>query len=349
MKQWILLIFGILLLLAVFGVFVFQPWNEWLIPTENIELSVNSGNIPLEVSIVDQELLLKKAEESPLLFSSCGVEIDWGDGSYEKNKRDQEGLCTHHLHHVYTTPGHYLVQAKARDWIGQANVDVHGTKQGPSSIEILPGINSTYYYQIFPRPLVKFHTTNELTFKLALICEDGTEIGQYSQRISYDGEKKVQFYNVDLNKYEEKLRQGEDKFKVVASLADGGNTITTDESEWFTTIPEQKSISITDSFILSTQEGPSPLTVKASYDTYHPKCFGFELDWGDGSEKITKLPDVEENRKNGCPLESTVLDLGAHTYPVPGKYSVIIKTNEFELFEELSQVVGYIRKDVEVK
>ena len=292
-KNLILLIIGIFLAIMGFGIYIFGLNSGWFIPTEEIKLSVSSGEFPLAVSIMGPDSLINRLEDTPLPWSSCAFRIDWGDGS---NKKINDS-CDDLLHHVYTTPGNYLVKATAKSWKGKAKVSVIGDKQGPSLIKIISGVDTLYYYQKFPEPLVEFYTTKELALEIELINEDGTSLYKHKRKVSYDGQREFQIRAFG-KEYDEKLRGGKFRFKVIASLMDGSNVISTDESNWFTASAEQKSKTINEDFILSTQQ-VIPLRVKASYRTFHPDCFGYELDWGDGSEKTTKLPNVKQNKKEG--------------------------------------------------
>lgn len=118
-------------------------WPKML-PKKNINLTYDSGYVPLTVRIIGPPELLSSGMRFPEESDWCEYRVSWGDGTNtdflkEHKQGIQGGSCASGLEHVYQKPGTFSIKLikfhpgpahqLINDWVGRTKVVVK-TQEG---------------------------------------------------------------------------------------------------------------------------------------------------------------------------------------------------------------------------
>jgi hypothetical protein len=297
----------------------------------------------------------------PFGFTGKTFNVDWGDGNSSSNKN-----C---LEHTYTVPGTYKVVARIYNysdipefngqftkdiWKDEGTVVVTGIAN-KSYIKITsldPDKNKLFYFEEFPQ--VNWHVSANKGYSIIAEIVDEKDIVLVSRTqndISYIGEGRsiVTPDAEEKEKYYSSLKAGQKHFKVRLKLIDdSGKVVSQDESAWLN-ITSENNPSYKYHGEFTPIKGKAPLTIKIYYDAvWDQKCFAYAIDWGDGSPKEIKKPDIDIKAPGAtCDINKTDYTV-LHTYKKPGTYTVIWKDSLFNEFKTLDEIVNYSKRVITI-
>lgn len=324
--------------------------------TEPLVLSVSKGPAPLTVRIVGPKRLVDKVNswDGRFVFGSSGFSISWGDGVHEPQRKGDTFYAEKkdYLQHTYTVPGGYNVNTSiyhlgpndgaVTDWKSMTGVQVTGAPRASAvNVEFIsPKGGENCKYQNFPDVEWRLNTDRKVDVHIELISGDKVLVHQVVKGVSTTG-----FHHRDVlgfqtwDDLDAILRKGTGRFKVRIILVDqqGKSIYFRDSREFFMTA--QSGLG---GLRLISRDVDNRLRVTLGYEIWHPQCFSYRIDWGDGNfdEKIAPPGGVALNDKQ----EKTFV----HTYQSAKRYTVKLHSNNFDTFKKLSEIVSYESIDLDL-
>lgn len=201
-----------------------------------------------------------------------------------------------------------------------------------------------YFYGEFPQITWDLKTNQKVSIVSKLVGSDGKIFATKNQEdIAYNGKGFVDYWQheIDNKNYKDLLRQNNSIFSVLVEAQSNGQILAKKEITNLKTTARANPESNLQHLLLSDASKLDQRFVEIKYLVYEPECFGYELNWGDG----TQIEKEEKPKKSSCALESEIKTFH-HTYQEPGNYTIRIKTNEFY---PLDEALMYQELEVAVK
>jgi hypothetical protein len=271
-------------------------------------------------------------------FLDFTYEIDWGDDDHRNpTQMDPSGVgpdeCSEPLRHVYTAPGTYRIKARRahlgprapEEGMHYATVTITGAPAEPGLV-LGDAVGDRVILYQEPLPVEwELSTGAPAELKLELMSPDNKPVlSRTFTNLSYVGAGRAELRFVDVA-YDALVRPDMVKARVRATLSVGGRSIVRE----------------TRPFILSSEYVSAPLpysgdtnphaeaipaepnTVAFSHYTSDPDCYGYRIDWGDGS-----APDrVPRRNTEGCAIGGIWITT-LHKYARPGTYRIQVRTTD---------------------
>lgn len=316
------------------------------------------GAAPLDVRIDGPAELMQMIETCTYRFGfiTPAFSIEWGDGtrsSPQAKTGAQTGKsCADAGTHTYTVPGTYTVLAQRwhlgptdapiLDWEGTAQITVDGTA-GPTRVRILsPKPGENFGYQGLPVLEWALQAGAPVDITLELLDSAGNVLSRDMRtNNAFSGTERSNLSQTDPV-YDEALRAKRTPFALRIRALKGQDVVAEDTVGDIKVSAEM--LSAARQIAVTPADGAAPLTVTLSYPYWHKDCFSYEIDWGDGTPKVSHILPVQEQ----CALKGDTLTL-THTYEKTGTYDVILRSNNIYTFMPLDRIVPYERARVNVR
>lgn len=340
---------------VAFLLFLALPAAEAKRAPDVLTVNAASGPAPLVVKVSGPNILRQKATECVSTFGSYGFSVDWGDGSSAQPK---EGKCLEELEHTYTVPGTYALQASVYhpgptdapvyDFQGSLEIKVwKGGKTKALRIELLePGKPlEVFWGSGLPRLKFRIETAKEVELVGELITGNGVVLASSSKRASFSGEDFLNFTGFG-NGPSGELFDREGKLDAYLRLqAREGTKVIAEKKGPRLTLNAKVNFR---SFTVKPAEGKAPLEVRIQTQIFHPSCYSYVVDWGDGSPDSARGRPPQPPGSKGCRLQSEPFEL-SHTYKKKGEYRIRWWDNNANPFELARKAPGYMESRVKVR
>lgn len=333
----------------------------WNIEPETLELNVSKGVPPLAVRIVGPKQFVDRVNNwnGRWLHGSSGFSISWGDGSRDPVMIDNPNPKKDYLQHSYAVPGVYYIyateyhlgatDAAVTDWKAGAELKVLGNEQTGTAnqnmqiVFLSPKGGESCTYQNFPSVEWRLDTDRRVDVHIELMSGEKVLTHQVVKGVANRGfqhKDRLQFRSWD--DLDAILRQqGIGKFKVRIILVDQyGKSIFYRDSREFTMRSE---LQIGNGALKLVDSDPTkPTTVTVAYDVWHPRCFSYKLEWGDGEISRHTAPP------NGAALLDKKEYKFVHTYASKSKYKIKLYSNNHDPFKKVEDIVSYESLDIDL-
>lgn len=339
----------------------------WVAPDpEPLFLNATRGYAPFSVRVVGPPKFYSTFSNwhGHYGFGNPGWGIDWGDGAYQPGRQEESRQTGPLGMHTYTVPGTYKVRATIvhlgptdrpiYDWIGENTVTVYaypGKKPGAAgpvaatgiALDVLQPRGGTYTYEVFPDVQWKLTTDRKVNLKVELVDQQNQVVTfGFEKQISYNKpSEQARFSARSYDGYDKALMAGRNSFRylVTAQAADGSRRVVK-SSPWFKVTRDYVPVS-EPLRIVSNEPSDNSASVVLEYIVNHPGQFSYILDWGDSSVErgstVGSTLLVRENRKF------------RHTYSRPGRYKVVLRSNNLDPFKKVEDIAFNETVTVDVK
>ncbi|MEL7524595.1 MAG: hypothetical protein AAFN16_02420 [Pseudomonadota bacterium] len=313
--------------------------------------------------VVGPEKFMKSiSEEVPPSHNGCGISIDWGDGSHDKNYIEN---CAELLTHAYSVPGQYSLTAsiwhpgpngpQIKVWNAKKEIVV-SPRSEPETVSLklveFPNPADVIFAQDQFWVGVAIEIDQPSMIKMTLRDLSGQQISMsdwLTIETSADGRYDIGTSQYLESAYKQIASGGELPFQATIDLIQNDRVLRSIKTRWYRLSAEYdpsywgktwKIRPLTQRALLGTgykdQTSPedyAPLEVARPFEFYVEikshnvfPCYRIRVDWGDGTDAVYTIGDPDRT-SDECEINvenQRYVVLGPHTYESSGTYDVKI-------------------------